>query len=752
MPEPTQIASGFLTFKVDARHIHQLGMELVENQVTAVSELIKNAYDADATRVVVGGYGTQAPGGVIVVADNGVGMSLEDAQRGWMRLASSNKETEPLSPKYGRVRAGRKGIGRFAAQRIGDRLDLESVSASTSERLTIGFDWDSDYVTGADLEAVTNAYTIADAPPRRSGTALVIRGVRQAWGPAEWNKVLDAVRLLRPPFPVKPVDEPGQVDTVDPGFSVQVLAPAALADVPADPLLALIDGPSPAAARDAELDDFLSAATADVSGSVDESGHLSWVVRYRETSDVDEMGGRKLFTAIGPIKFQLYYFIYRSDALGDVKVRVAQEMGRRFGGIRLYRDDLRVMPYGEPDDDWLGQNEMQAARVVLPPVGTINYFGAVLIGRASNPDLVDTSAREGIVEGPALQELRQALREVIVGAAERVASRRQRKSRAGSPVPEAQSRQDTVAQAVSQFSDLISSSAGPQAIGQDLDALAKTLSEVAREQDELERARTEALLGELQLLRILASLGTASSVFSHEVSGALHRARSSLGDARVALGVADVEGMAALPSILDELEASLQSLSELADYLGAYSSTSRRRELRPQALSSVIEAFVGAFERMVSQRSITITRMVAPRSLRTHPMARSELEAILFNLLSNSVKALDHAGLDDRRIEVRAAPGEGAFVSVQFSDSGVGVPASIRDRIFDAFVSGTSSYGSELGAGSGLGLKVVRDLVESHGGEVVLLETPREGFTTTFEVRLPRLEGQLLNDRVGGSE
>src|ERR1700674_3292317 len=104
---------GVLRFTVDSRHVRQLGQELVEDSVTALSELIKNAYDADATQVdlIFREAGKQA-GGELEIRDDGIGMALKDIQEGWMRISTDYKDRHPLSPQFKRIRSGMKGIGR----------------------------------------------------------------------------------------------------------------------------------------------------------------------------------------------------------------------------------------------------------------------------------------------------------------------------------------------------------------------------------------------------------------------------------------------------------------------------------------------------------------------------------------------------------------------------------------------------------------------------------------------------------------
>lgn len=114
-----------LSFKTNARHIGQLGRELVTDFVTALVELIKNAYDADADSASISILDTQTGLGRIVVADCGSGMTADDFENKWMIIGTSNKLSDPYTPR-GRKKAGKKGIGRFSVERLAERVSIYS--------------------------------------------------------------------------------------------------------------------------------------------------------------------------------------------------------------------------------------------------------------------------------------------------------------------------------------------------------------------------------------------------------------------------------------------------------------------------------------------------------------------------------------------------------------------------------------------------------------------------------------------------
>lgn len=113
-------------------------------------------------------------------------------------------------------------------------------------------------------------------------------------------------------------------------------------------------------------------------------------------------------------------------------------------------------------------------------------------------------------------------------------------------------------------------------------------------------------------------------------------------------------------------------------------------------------------------------------------MYRSELVSVLHNLMSNAVKAVK--GELDRRIEVKGFE-EDDVIHIRFLDSGKGLDMSLREEVFEPFAS-YSEPDLRFGAGTGLGLKIVRDLVRSYGGDVRFIDAP-DNWKTCVEVTFP---------------
>lgn len=115
-----------VNIKVNARHIGQLGRELVTDYVTALTELVKNSYDADSEVVDVMFENMLSGQGKIIISDTGCGFTADDIEKKWAVIGTNSKVKSPYSTKYMRRCAGRKGIGRYSVERLAEYCTLYS--------------------------------------------------------------------------------------------------------------------------------------------------------------------------------------------------------------------------------------------------------------------------------------------------------------------------------------------------------------------------------------------------------------------------------------------------------------------------------------------------------------------------------------------------------------------------------------------------------------------------------------------------
>lgn len=723
-------------FEADAAIIARLGRELVAKQDTALIELVKNCYDADATEAIVTFCSpNQIP--TLEIRDNGSGMTKEDLLNGFLRLASDNKVREPLSPKFRRRRAGRKGIGRFAAHRLGDRLVLTTRHESEETGWRLSVDW-TKFVGGVELSAVP--VMIDRVEHADQGTVIRIERLFDHWSDATIKRCWRNVLQLQQPFPVAPIE---LNPSLDPGFSVRFVRENAL-----------FRDDTVVADLQTELLDHMHAV---IEFEVDGLGHAKWRMsksRFSATCDWRPVNSLTPDVRVpGPYQhlknawMRSHYVILSPELLPSlVYTRIRDEL-RDQGGVKLYRNGFRVVPYGDQGNDWLGLDEIQAKRSFLAPVSNRNFYGVVEVRDPNGVMFEEHTSREGLLETPAFEELKHLASAVLVTAVGEISDARGKKTRARDKPVRESGHTPTLAKlksAVASFLTVTDQNAGedPKRVvaGEAARNAQQVISIVEQVEQELVCAQA-ALADEAAMLRLLATLGMTTAEFSHETGMTFDAFRFDFERVFVVAAESRKDDEAFLEKAR-RARAMLARLDTLTSYLNTLASSRSARDIRPVSLSKVVEDFERGIRSQAESQGIELSIQVPDYDpLYTRPMHEAELASILLNFYTNAVKALKRNG-KARRILVSVERLEDERnLRLAFFDSGDGISEENRDRIFDAFfTTRVASPGSasdlDHAKGTGLGLWIVKQIASNAGGEVSVSD-PTDGFSTCLELTLP---------------
>jgi hypothetical protein len=240
---------------------------------------------------------------------------------------------------------------------LGKRLTLESRVRDWREGLRVQFDWEAAENSGSDLTRISHRLERFEKELDDHGTLLLIENLRDAWSEDEFERLQRMILLLQtPPSEAKRTTAANKAPAGDIGFAVTLNGASAVQNIE----------------RQAVEESLIKLAVGEISGELKQDGTPSYDLKSSKLSISEHHEPNVKYVAPRPLRFAAHYFIYESDLLPRGALGRARQLANRYGGIRVYRDGFRVMPYGEPYSDWLDLAFDQARRFVAgsqrPPV------------------------------------------------------------------------------------------------------------------------------------------------------------------------------------------------------------------------------------------------------------------------------------------------------------------------------------------------------------------------------------------------
>lgn len=728
-----------VAFSVDAGIINRLGKELVGRAETAVSELIKNAYDADARQVTLNFIDTDNKGGQLTIEDDGHGMNFDQMVNGFMRIASAEKIKSPVSPKYKRQRAGSKGIGRFATQRLGKKLTILSQVEGAENSLKLEINWEK-FKPDKDLELIKNFIQEVDGfRDRKSGTTLIIDELRESWTEAQIRRVFRYISALLQPNYLSDSSRKHNLANKEKSKKQNYFNVDCYKSV--DGTIITI----------ADIDKMIfNSAIAEINGYVINGRGIcevkSSVFGLNDTLDIE---GDYQF--IEDTHFRAYYYIFGFESFNKYyRGRITKpeynkllEYATDNSGIKLYRNGFRVAPYGEIGNDWLkiDKSTVRADDNAHVPFNNRSFFGYVEVTDPNGERFEETASREGLLENAAFKQLANFVHVALLAATRRVNSARSAKKKREEEekyINELENSPDKITPLTNQIEDLIESKATElrekRKESDNDDAFQEYKEKTNREIQLLQRARSE--LREAEMMRVLAGVGLTIAEFTHEVRQFIPVFKSG-----IALLLRKEKDQDSL-NALEDLKSSFKRFESYVAYIDETIINNTSREKIPIKLNKVVNDFIKVINSDATQNNIKVERNMYDHEIYTIPMHPSEWNSLLYNLYTNAKKAIHKAGVKEGRIELIGGI-EDDIIYLEFMDNGTGIDDSIKPRIFDPFfTTSTPSYTAfkkKAVIGTGLGLKIVKDIVEAYKGKIILT-SPEEGFSTCFRIELPKLK------------
>jgi signal transduction histidine kinase len=441
-------------FRISAAVVKQLGEELVSDELTAIMELVKNSYDADADWVKITINTDESlveenltfsnKKGYIIIEDNGVGMNYADIISKWLFISVSHKremKTKGLVTTKQRTPLGDKGLGRLSTQRLGDILEMFSGKNDENTRHHVAFDW-RNFTENNPLEKVETNYESHNKPLSIKGTKLIITDLRNAsiWTGEAKDKFRGQLsKLIFPfkenrPFSIYLNINGQDTDLDEINEKLRQLAisrykfkfDGGKLTVEGSLKLAKLQGNSSdkrelyyqliQSDKGVNFFNFLKDKVdnkqyfiPDLKYSGEDGEFFTFKREFDFEKDIQSESildeRKEKLIAANPHEFVGEIDEFNLSGTEDVesaydKLSEYKQLVKNQVGVRIFRDGFGIKPYGMGDNDWLRLSKGQTSGGSFYLLRPENVIGFVSITAKDNKSLIEKTDREGFIDSP----------------------------------------------------------------------------------------------------------------------------------------------------------------------------------------------------------------------------------------------------------------------------------------------------------------------------------------------------------------
>jgi signal transduction histidine kinase len=694
-----------LKWRFDVSTFRLIGRELITDRITALFELVKNCYDANAQNVYVEFYNvkTKNPNSKIIIRDDGLGMTLSDIEDKWMVVGTASKRKEKFSPApYNRRYVGEKGIGRFAVDKLGGKVLIRTKKENESNELNIHINWDAyekleNQAQLALFTDVENSYNyVRSGQPNTQGTSIEISNVKEIWTQKDIQKLYrELTKIVSPYFPPKP---PFNIYVFSNEHNEEFNNKKVVADVV----------------------DYASHSESITFDTENES--QEYLFFNQETKEIEKRTSE--YKSFGPIKMQLYYF--NRDAKAKYN-SVYKDADAKIDGVKIYRDGLITTPFAEFEDNRENKRDILGIdkklwHGVFDKVSSREVIGIVEITKENNPQIIDATNRQNFVENKEYSDLKDFIIEQLNAFAEvKKYERTERKKQTDNNL---QSAEKDTSDFIQELDKLAKNNPQIKPQIEQVKSKAKKVKQSVSEgikekkKDEEEQARRENIYWSLMSLQDYAA-------------HVAHAVRTSLG--KIKRKAEFFKDRYPDPKFEDyfkqyavDIYSEMGRLNKAVDFMLSYAGADI--EFEDIDFKGMITNLFNEYAYRFTQDNVA-SQIDISKSCFIN-CNRKFIEDIFENLIDNSLKALK-SNKDDKAIKCTSELSDDSIV-IYFSDNGHGISDDEKEKIFDIFHTTTASQG-----GAGLGLYIVKTRVEALKGEIEVVESEFQPHGATFKITFP---------------
>lgn len=722
-----------LTIRPYARLLTMLGDQLIKNEQIAVTELMKNSYDADADWVKVSfeNFGKDykiQDDSRIVIEDNGRGMTHDVITNAWMNPATPNKFTKDVNEQRtpcGRVIQGEKGIGRFAMLKLGKTIEMVTRPEGNNVEYKLVFDfnkYDDDFLTedekkkeiflddlGFELEeAAPNVFVSRDisfgnrtfsGSVNAKGTRIVISNLRGAWSEKKFKSLSDSFERFGGMFGSQ--GQESSEDTKAKGFTIGLFhnGEYLLNERRVESLASLTEQKAVLSVENGIYDNERQELRFTLNGlprTLDlDDPEVKGLRVFRDRFLLQDKKNYREVSDFGPFAFEFYIFDFMAKEESRYFLNNEQKDLVKEHRVYLLRDGIRVQPYGEPTDDWLMIDMDRGTISASSNFSNDQIVGRVNITKANNTHLKDKTNREGLIDDGYFTQDFICVIKTLLAYLRKTAYRHYQESQKKKDSIEKQ-RKDAVKKAIETLAEQFSDN--------------KTASTLITQLKSSYENEKRYLLERAERTESLAAVGLSVETTSHDIMLMMNRGMDALSKL-----MKDSMSDNFDPSVLS---GELQKLYGIFSYVGNQlqdmqqlfvSAKQRRKRIR---VKDLLDKVIRLYSNIMNRNGIEVKVDIMGSPL-VAVCTDADLLQLLINLFDNSVYWLTVTGKPKKNILVTL---DGNAQQMLFSDDGCGILEDDAPYIFDAFYSGKGEEGK------GLGLYISKKAMERNDYTIRLAE------------------------------
>lgn len=689
-----------LYWKFDISTFRLLGRELITDRITALVELVKNSYDANAKNVYIKFIKADHPkNGKIIICDDGFGMSSDDIETKWMTIGTNSKRKNTFSPKpFERRVVGEKGVGRFAIDKLGShcRIFTKTTHESNVNILTINWETYAQNDQTDNFLEVKNHLEQRKLSTQASGVKIVITDLHDTWTHIDLDRVYKEMAKIVSPF-----------NTLYPPFNIYLSSEEH--DKYKNETLVKNDAIKYASEKFL-LDHNLKDSTQQIVSFTDGQLIIKEVPIFN----------------FGPVKFQLYYFDQYAKGNFSKNYKGAEQ---QIDGIKIYRDGILTTPFAEHQAhqdhkrDILGIDKRRWSGF-FDKISSRDMIGILEIQKDLSPKIIDSTNRQDFIDN---QEYRD-LKDFIIGQiAELEKYLKHKKSEhykiVSEDLEDAKNQLDDFSSDLKSFKEKLNRNTDVD-VNEEIKKLEKTARKanialkqgLKKQQEEREESERKE-----SMFMSLMSLQTYALEITHIIKTSLGHIKR-----RAEFNLKYFNNEKFQSTVNDynyEIIQEIDKLNQAIEFMSTYTRSEKNWESFNinQTISSVFESYRPIFQKEGIETKIEIQNNII-LEYNSHL-----LEDIIKNLINNAIKALKI--MNKKLIKISGFI-ENDALTIIFSDNGVGIPEKNKEKVYEIYYTTTAEEG-----GNGMGLYMVKTNLSAIKGDIELIDSELEhgaSFKLTF--------------------